>query len=587
MKQFNFQYQSTPSFVQELKAFRAEQPEENHLLFGIYSDTLDREIVDEACNAIEQVFPEAEYYGCSTSGNIINSGFQHGISIVCTVFEYPSTRVLLLQYEIDSGSVEETAAQLNAEIKRNPWIKAVELYFTIFSGVYTRFCESMNDVPSEIQIFGGVSCSKEIVTNDSFILTKRGGYSKTAVAAVCYGGEDYHVGSMRITGWMPLKRRFRVTRSDGCLIRELDGRPAYEVYRRYLGVPNDENFFVNCLEFPLLYDYHGISIHRTPVACYEDGSIEVAADVEEGSFVRMAYGDPRTILGCVNKDSDQIRAFRPDLIHVFSCSARKEFWGEENPTYELTCLREIAPNIGFFTHGEFLRTNGRLDSHNITLVLAGMREGGGKPQILKPSKYKGTPRTLERVPLVTRMATFISAFSKELEEINNSLESVNQQLKAAAITDGLTKLYNRKEIQSRIGQALDQHPESDFSLVMLDLDNFKMVNDTYGHKQGDMVITTMADLLRNGPSGSSAGRWGGEEFMLVLPHTKLEEAARTAEQIRKDFAASVFESIPSQTVSVGVTQVRPDDTIDSLCTRVDAALYRAKQTGKNKVVIQA
>lgn len=587
MKQYKFQYQSTPSFVQELEAFRAKHPMANHVLFGVYSDTLDRRIVGEACDAIERVFPEAEYYGCSTSGNIVDCSFQHGITIACTVFECPSTRVLLLQYEIDNSNVEEVAARLTAEIQRNPWIKAVELYFTIFSGVFTRFCEGLSDVSEEVQIFGGVSCSKEIVASDSFVLTRGGGYSEAGVAVVCYGGEDYHIGSMRITGWMPLKRRFHVTSADGCLIKELDGRPAYEVYRRYLGIPNDENFFVNCLEFPLLYDFRGISILRSPIACYEDGSIEVAADVGEGSFVRMAYGDPRTILGAVNNDSNRVRAFRPDLIHIFSCSARKAFWGDDNPTYELACLEKIAPNVGFFTHGEFLRTDGRLDPHNVTLVLAGMREGNGASRILEPSKYKGTPRTLTRVPLVTRMATFISAFSKELEEINNSLEAVNQQLKSAAITDGLTKLYNRREIQSRIEDAFEQHPDAGFSLVMFDLDNFKMVNDTYGHKQGDLVIIALADLLRNGPAGSSAGRWGGEEFMLLLPHSGLEEAAETAEQIRKAFAATGFGTIPSQTVSVGVTQVRPNDTTDTLCTRVDAALYQAKQTGKNRVTVLA
>lgn len=300
----------------------------------------------------------------------------------------------------------------------------------------------------------------------------------------------------------------------------------------------------------------------------------------------MAYGGPRTILGRVNSDSDRIRVFRPDIIHIFSCSARKAFWGEENPTYELTCLQKIAPNIGFFTHGEFLRTNGQLDPHNVALVLAGMREGDVAGRILEPPGFKGRPRTLSRVPLVTRMATFISAFSKELEEINNSLESVNQQLKAAAITDGLTGLYNRKEIQTRIEAAIGEHPDSDFSLVMFDLDNFKLVNDTYGHKQGDMVIIALAGLLRDGPAGSSAGCWGGEEFMLLLPHTGSEEAAQIAERIRVDFTETVFENVPPQTVSVGVTQVRPADTIDTLCTRVDAALYQAKQTGKNRVAVR-
>lgn len=171
--------------------------------------------------------------------------------------------------------------------------------------------------------------------------------------------------------------------------------------------------------------------------------------------------------------------------------------------------------------------------------------------------------------------------------MNASLEAVNEQLRAAAITDGLTQLYNRKEIQSRIEAAFDDHPDFDFSLVMLDLDNFKMVNDTYGHKQGDLVIIALAGLLRDGPKGSSAGRWGGEEFMLLLPHTRLEEAEKTAERIRRDFHATAYEKIKPQTVSIGVTQARPGDTVDTLSMRVDAALYQAKQSGKNCVIAKA
>ena len=174
--------------------------------------------------------------------------------------------------------------------------------------------------------------------------------------------------------------------------------------------------------------------------------------------------------------------------------------------------------------------------------------------------------------------------------MNRDLETANRNLQAAVITDGLTGLYNRAEIQRRIEGNLTRVKRTKFSLIMLDIDNFKQVNDTYGHQEGDRVIVTLADILRGEQMQSaqySAGRWGGEEFMLLLPHSGLEEAAETAEQIRKAFSATDFETIPSQTVSVGVTQVRPNDTTDTLCTRVDAALYQAKQTGKNRVTVLA
>lgn len=170
-------------------------------------------------------------------------------------------------------------------------------------------------------------------------------------------------------------------------------------------------------------------------------------------------------------------------------------------------------------------------------------------------------------------------------------EKLKRQLKNAAIIDGLTGLYNRKEIQLRIDNAIENYRQngSIFSVIMLDIDNFKQVNDYYGHQQGDVVIIALSDILKNNqPSFKgkfSAGRWGGEEFMLLLHDTEISAAAYIAELIRQCFANTLFPDMRSQTISLGVTQVMSDDTSDSLCIRVDGGLYQAKKTGKNRVCI--
>ena len=124
---------------------------------------------------------------------------------------------------------------------------------------------------------------------------------------------------------------------------------------------------------------------------------------------------------------------------------------------------------------------------------------------------------------------------------------------------------------------------------MLDIDNFKQVNDTYGHQEGDMVIIALGKILHNEEMAYtdkfSAGRWGGEEFMLLLHDTDVSAASFIAELIRQCFANTSFPTVRMQTISLGVTQTTEDDTLDSLCTRVDAALYKAKKSGKNKVEV--
>jgi diguanylate cyclase (GGDEF)-like protein len=410
-----------------------------------------------------------------------------------------------------------------------------------------------------------------------------------------YGGEDFHVQSMHVTGWQPLGKKFYITKSEGNILYELDGKPAYDTYHKYLNIENNDNFFVNTLEFPLFYEHDGITILRVPVASNPDGSLTMSSDMESGSITRIAYGNPRTIVEVVDIESKKVRAFSPDVIHIFSCAARRTFWDSDvEAIKELATFKNIAPSSGFFTHGEFLRHKNCLNQHNVTLVISAMREGNPKT-VSNVERIEDTHKH-DRVPIVTRLATFISVASAEIEEsnrklteVNYELEVLNHKLELTATFDGLTNLYNRSEIQKRIANCLAHISEKKFSLIMLDIDNFKRVNDTYGHQVGDTVIISLSNILRNNieqyASGVFAGRWGGEEFMVLLPGFDAIQSASVAETIRRLFHERKYPSAPSQTVSIGVTQARNGEDLDALCTRVDTALYKAKTTGKNKVVV--
>lgn len=335
---------------------------------------------------------------------------------------------------------------------------------------------------------------------------------------ILYGGEQFYVEAAKITGWKPLGRKFHVTKSDGRILQELDGIPAYEVYQKYLKIQNDENFFYHTLEFPMFYEHNGTTILRVPAASNPDNSITMSSDIDVDSIVRISYGNPETII-------DSIKT-------------------------------------------------------------AAMREGSKNTAYTKSSVQA---KSLTHIPLASRLANFISATSLELEEMNQQLASINKQLKKTSITDGLTGLYNRKEIQSHIGGGLHCMRGGIFSIIMLDIDNFKQVNDIYGHQEGDNVIIALAKILQDNnildAGAFSAGRWGGEEFMLLLPDCGIDCAKNIAERIRKCFAGTTFQQAQSLTVSIGFSQARENDTLDFLCVRVDEALYAAKQSGKNKVVV--
>ncbi|MBQ6744741.1 MAG: diguanylate cyclase [Acidaminococcaceae bacterium] len=583
MKLFQFDYKNEISLRGKLHRIRqyCEEKGASKVLFHIFTDSPDKELIDGVCAVLDQEMPDAEYAGCSTNGNISSGDFSpSGVSITCMVFSCPSIHVETLQYRLTEDVAIEVTDALKREVKARPWVKAVELVATIRGLSMSAFCDNLHDLDPSIQVFGGGAFSGKLDAVQACVFSKKGSCMQKGVAFVLYGGDDFYLSTQFVSGWKPLGKEMRVTRATGNIVYELDGQPTYDAYYRYLKIKNDENFFFHTIEFPFYYIRNGVNILRDPVCCNEDGSIEMTSDVKEGATGRLAYGDPMTILDSVAETRTEVAGFSPEAILIFSCAGRRLFWGDDRIGRETQPFESLAPTFGFFTSSEFLRTNGYVNQHNVTLVIAAMREGEPKENTTVAEKLDHT----ERISMIHRLATFINMATKELEEANQKLHEV-------AITDALTGLYNRGEIQRRIEELAEAEGEKEpFSLIMIDLDDFKKVNDTYGHKIGDEVLTGLADFLQVSLHSEEvrymAGRWGGEEFMIVLPGMHAKDAAVIAEKLRNGFAAIEFKGAGRQTMSLGVTEYISGEDTDDLCIRVDDALYAAKRNGKNRVVLK-
>lgn len=193
---------------------------------------------------------------------------------------------------------------------------------------------------------------------------------------------------------------------------------------------------------------------------------------------------------------------------------------------------------------------------------------------------------------VSIIGTEISSLRWALKKRNSELNAVMKQVKEQAITDDLTGLYNRRHLMDilRRQQALAVRGDYEFSLCFVDLDHFKQINDQYGHKTGDEVLQTFADLARNSVREVDfVARLGGEEFVLVLVRTPLNGAVYVAERLRQAMEAARLEILePSHRVSasIGVAQYKPKEAIEETMHRADIAVYSAKNRGRNQVVTE-
>jgi diguanylate cyclase (GGDEF)-like protein len=173
--------------------------------------------------------------------------------------------------------------------------------------------------------------------------------------------------------------------------------------------------------------------------------------------------------------------------------------------------------------------------------------------------------------------------------------ALSEKLTSLAIKDGLTGLYNQVYIKARLQEEVyrSERYKYPLSLIMIDLDDFKTLNDVYGHVVGDRILKSFSDLILDMIRSSDIpGRYGGEEFLIILPQTTCLDAAASAERIRKEVALFPFrigarqDKVCQFTVSVGVySSPYYNQNAEEIINLADAALYRAKKEGKNKVVV--
>ena len=196
--------------------------------------------------------------------------------------------------------------------------------------------------------------------------------------------------------------------------------------------------------------------------------------------------------------------------------------------------------------------------------------------------------SFENAMIYSRLEDLVKVRTNELESKNDQLLELNSQLMHISMTDSLTGLFNRRRLEEALNYEAEKNDRyhTGFSIILMDVDYFKTVNDTYGHHVGDQVLIGISEVLKaNTRSTDMVGRWGGEEFIILCPEIGCAEAQILAEKIRTAIEKETTGRLKQRTGSFGVAEYKDKEAIKDLLKRADQGMYKAKELGRNQVCI--
>ena len=312
------------------------------------------EKVEEFSEVLRREMPMAEIVGCGSNGSIVNSKVMEGKHLFIVTF-FDNTKLQTLTYEFGEGAEDKISSTICKEIDSRQDACAVELFTTLLKFDARKFLGGIHFANKDIAVFGSnvmgvVPNGTENLKESAFILS-RNGVVKCGAVVVIYLGEDLHVKLDRVLGWKPLGMELEVTNSTTRVIKEINRRPAYEVYQQFLDIPNDENFVANTIGFPFFTSEYGYDVLRIPADCTKEGYVISNAGIPQGRKLKLAYGNPDEIMIDIRACRERIREFKPEAVLIYDCILRKSFWGNSGIDIELGSFEIFPATAGFFSEG--------------------------------------------------------------------------------------------------------------------------------------------------------------------------------------------------------------------------------------------
>lgn len=417
MKQFNFTYKSIENAIEGIEKIRLlldEIPHADAAAF-IFVTAFTASDIMPILDYWDEQIPEVKRTG-------ITEGYFEGHEVRINLILSTHGAFHTLQLPAAPGEEEEAVLKLNSLLAEIPDVKGIALYPVGRRINATRFLEAIS---SDVPVFGAMAMHYTGRFEDGFAIS--GDIVTSGFVVLIISGEHIYIKMDYILGWEPIGREMEITLGESPAIGEtniqlIDGMPAIDIYRKYLGVEWDENFIMNVCEFPLMVRRDDVDICAIPIDS-KDGSLSIAGTIRENEKLRFSYSTREEILGASKKGSERMAAFAPDAVFITACGNRMNFLRQEGHL-EWDYYREKNPEL-IYCHGnyEIAYKGGKGGVLASAFVAVGIKEGG---ECCKDDRvYVGNtalPAQRGEIPLSYRVSHFFSVMTDELIHFQHNLE---------------------------------------------------------------------------------------------------------------------------------------------------------------------
>ena len=509
MKSFNTIYTNES----ELKQFIQDNNIKNNVLIQIFTGILDKEKIKNLISFLKKTIPNVKIIGTSTDGEIIDGKVtQNKIIINFNIFNSTTFQTAILKKTDKSYNLGQKIAQKLITPKTKLLITFTD-GLTVNGENYLKGIESISNVIIAGGLAGDNGEFKEtFVFNENEILSN-------ACVAVSLNSDILKINTEYGFNWEGIGKIMTITKAKENIVYEIDGKTPVEIYKHYFGKEVASDIVKIGVEFPLIIKRNNINIARAVIGQNEDGSLMFAGNVNVGDKVQFGYGNIESIIKKDETLFNQIIDFDIESIFIYSCMARRRFLGNMIST-EIEPFGKIASTSGFFTYGEFFSAQKHLNLLNQTMTILTMSESHttNTKKINKP-KIQINKNELLSLKALTNL---VQATSKELMELNNSLENIvkqktaqlrakNLELEYTYYHDSLTDLPNKFLLEK------DLKENQSFGSLLIDIKHFSSINDMYGEIIGDKVLKEFSKKLKIVAQNYDCDlyRLGSDQFIII------------------------------------------------------------------------